>query len=113
MQGKAEIVLKCLFKEANHLRNLDYIGGEKIKASDLNAKRGPIAGNEGFFIKGLDPARTHDVCILHDSPQIFETTRLLNLPNFSLAFAKRGWMTYWRGSINHGGKITGSPASPS
>ena len=63
------------------------MGGEKIKAPDLNTKRGPIAGNEGFFIKGLDPTRTYDVRILHVNPQIFGTAKVFNLTNFSLAFA--------------------------
>ena len=94
MQGKAETVLEGRFKEANHLGNLDYIGGEKIRALYLNAKRGPIVGNEGFFIKELDLTRTHDIRILHGCPQIFGTTRVLNLTNFSLAFARRGRMTH-------------------
>ena len=67
MQGKAETVLEGHFKEAGHLGNLDDVGGEKIRAPDLNAKRGSIAGNKGFFIKGLDPTRTHIVRILHDN----------------------------------------------
>ena len=108
MKRKAETVLEGHFKEVDHLRNLDYIGGEKIKAPDLNAKRGTIVGNKGFFIQGLDPTKTHGVCILHDNPQIFGTTRVFNLTNFSLAFARRGQMTRWRGIINHDGKITGS-----
>ena len=85
--------LEGRFKEADHLGNLDYIEGEKIRAPDLNARRGFIAGNEGFFIKGLDPTRTHDVRILHGSPQMFGTARVPNLTNISLAFARRGWMT--------------------
>ena len=92
MQRKAETVLEGRFKEVDHLRNLDDVRGEKIRAPDLNAKRGSIAGNEGFLIKGLDPTRTHDVRILHDSLQIFGTTRVPNLTNISLAFARRGWM---------------------
>ena len=71
MQGKTETVLEGRFKKAYHLGNLDDVGGEKIRAPNLNAKRGPIAGNEGLFIKGLDPTRTHGVRILHDNPQIF------------------------------------------
>ena len=51
MQGKAETVLEGRFKEADHLGKLDDVGGEKIRAPDLNAKRGFIAGNEGFFYK--------------------------------------------------------------
>ena len=73
MQRKAETVVEGRFKEADHLGNLDDVGGEKIRAPDLNAKRGSIAGNKGFFIKGLDPTRTHDVCIFHSSLQIFRT----------------------------------------
>ena len=52
MQRKAEIVLEGRFKEVDHLGNLDVVGGEKIRAPDLNTKRGSIAGNEGFFHKG-------------------------------------------------------------
>ena len=89
-----EIVIKGCFKEAGHLGNLDYIRGEKVRAPDSNAKRGPVAGNEGFFIKGIDPTRTHGVCIPHDSPQIFGTAKVLNLTNFSLALAKWGRMTH-------------------
>ena len=65
MQGKAETVLEDRFKEADHLGNLDDVGGEKIRAPDLNARRGSIADNEGFFIKGLHPTKTHDAHILH------------------------------------------------
>ena len=108
-----ETILEGRFKEADHLGNLDDVGGEKIRALDLNAKRGSIAGNEGFFIKGFDPTRHHDISILHDSPQIFGTTRVPNLTNLSLAFARWGWMTRWRGSIDHGGKTTGSAVGPS
>ena len=67
MQRKAKTVLEGLFKKADHLGNLDDVGGEKIKAPDLNTKRGSIVGNEGFLIKGLDPIGTHDVRILHDN----------------------------------------------
>ena len=108
MQGKAESVLEGRFKEADHLGNLDDVGGEKIKAPDLNAKRRSIAGNEGFFIKGLDPTRTHGVHILYGSLQIFRTTRVPNLTNLSLAFSRRGWMIRWRGSIDHDSKTTRS-----
>ena len=113
MQRKEETVLEGRFKEADHLGNLDDVAGEKIRALDLNAKRGSIAGNEGFFIKGLDPTRTHIVCILHDSLQIFRTIRVPNLTNLSLAFARNGWIICWRGSIDHDGKTTGSTAGPS
>ena len=106
VQRKAETVLEGRFKEAYHLGNLDDVGGEKIRALDLNAKRGFITSNEGFLIKGLDPTGTHGFLILHDSLQIFRTTRVPNLTNLSLAFAKRGWMIRWRGSINHGGKTS-------
>ena len=55
MQGKAEIVFEVRFKEEDHLGNLDDGGGEKIRSPDLNAERGSIAGNEGFFKKGARP----------------------------------------------------------
>ena len=67
VQKKAETVLEIRFKEADHLGNLDDVGGEKIRAPDLNAKRRSIEGNEGYLIKGLDPTGTHCVCILHKS----------------------------------------------
>ena len=108
MQRKAETILEGRFKEADHLGNLNDVGGDKIMAPDLNAKMGSIAGNEGFFIKGLDPTRTHDVRILHGSLQIFGTTRVPNLTNLSLAFSRRRWMIRWRGSIDHDDKTTGS-----
>ena len=107
---KAETVLEGRFKEADHLGNLDDVGGENIRAPYLNAKRGSTTGNEGFLIKGLDPIGTHGVRILHGSLQIFGTTKVPNLTNISLAFAKRGWMIRWRGSIDHGGKTTRSTA---
>ena len=113
MQRKAETVLEGRFKEADHLVNLDNVEGEKIRAPDLNAKKGSIVGNEGFLIKGLDPIGTHGVRILHDNLKIFGTTRVPNLTNLSLAFARRGWMIRWRGSINHGDKTTGSTVGPS
>ena len=113
MQGKAETVLEGSFKEVDHLGNLDDVGGKKIRAPNFKAKRGSIAGNKGFFIKGLDPTKTHDVRILHENLQIFGTTRVPNLTNISLAFSRRGWMIRWRGSIDHDGKTTGSTAGPS
>ena len=90
MKRKVETILEGRFKEVDHLGNLDDVGSEKIRAPDLNAKRGSIVGNEGFFIKGLDSTRTHGVRILHNSLQIFGTTRVSNLTNLSLPFARRG-----------------------
>ena len=113
MQGKAETFLEGRFKKADHLGNLDNVGGEKIRALDLNTKRGSIAGNEGFFIKGLDSIRTHVVRIFHSSLLIFGTTRVPNLTNLSLAFARRGWMICMRGSICHDGKTIESTAGSS
>ena len=90
MRRKAETVLEGRFKEADHLGNLDDVGGEKIRAPDLNPKWGSIAGKQGYFINGLDPTRTHGVRILHGRLQIFGTTRVPNLTNLSLAFSRRG-----------------------
>ena len=90
MQRKPETVLEGHLKEADHLGNLDDVGGEKIRAPDLNAKRGSIAGKEGFFIKGLDLTRTHNVHILHGSPQVVRTTRVPDLIDLALAFSKWG-----------------------
>ena len=112
VQRKAETVLEGRFKEADHLRNLDDVGGEKIRPLDMNSRRGSIAGNKSFFTKGLDRTRTHNVPILHGNPQIFGTTRVPNLTNLSLALAKRGWMIHWRGSIDKDGKTTGSTVGP-
>ena len=113
MQEKADTILEGRFKEEDHLGNLDDIGGEKIRALDLNAKRGSIAGDKGFFIKGLDPIKTHVVCIPHGNPQIFGPTRVPNLTHFSFASAKQGWMICRRGSIDHDSKTTGPTACPS
>ena len=90
VQGKAEAILKGRFKKEDHLGNLNDVGGEKIRAPDLNAKRGFIVGNEVLFIKGLDPTWTHGVRILHGNPQIFGTIRVPNLTNLSLAFSRQG-----------------------
>ena len=90
---KEKTILEGRLKEADHLGNLDDVRGEKIRAPDLNAKRGSIAGNEGFFIKGLDPTRTHGVRILHGSLQIFGTTRVLNLTNLSDECLKHSYYT--------------------
>ena len=91
MQGKAKAALEGRFKEADHLGNLDDVGGEKIRAPDLNAKKGFIAGNEGLFIKGLDPTKAHDVRILQGSPKIFGTTRVPNLTNLSVLTQTPQW----------------------
>ena len=45
VQRKAETILVGRFKEADHLRKLDDVGGEKIRVPDLNSKRGSITGN--------------------------------------------------------------------
>ena len=110
MQRKAKIVLESRFKKDNHLGNLDDIGGEKIRAPDLNVVRGSIAGNKGFFIKGLNPTKTHSVSIFHGGLRIFRTTREPNFTNLSLSFARQGWKIPLRGSIDHDGKTTGSTA---
>ena len=90
MQRKAEVVLKGCLKEANHLRHLDDVRGEKIRAPNVNTKGGPVASDKGLSKKGLDPTKAHCFGILHSSPQVVRIARVPNLTNLALAFARRG-----------------------
>ena len=55
VQWKAKTILESRFKKADHLGNLDDIGGEKIRAPDLNAMRGVYTRKQRFFHKGAQP----------------------------------------------------------
>ena len=90
MQRKAETVLEGRLKEANHLRHLDDVRSEKIRAPNINTKGGPVASNEGLSKKGLDLTKAHYFGILHSSPQGVRTASVPNLIDLALAFSIRG-----------------------
>ena len=90
MQRKAKAILEGRLKEPNHLRHLDDVRREKIRAPNMNTRGGLIASGEGLSKKGLDPTRAHCFGILHNSPQVVRTARVPDLIELALTFARRG-----------------------
>ena len=82
MQGEAEVVLECHLKKAHHLKHLNDIGGQHVRAPNLDPKRGPIPGRKDLTVQRLDLTGDHDLSILYGSPQIFRAARIPNLVNF-------------------------------
>ena len=50
IQREAKPILECHFEKANHLGHLDDVGGQHVRAPNLDRKRGPIPGHEDLTI---------------------------------------------------------------
>ena len=50
MQREAEAILECHLKKAHHLGHLDDVGGQHVRAPNLDPKRGPIPGRKDLAI---------------------------------------------------------------
>ena len=112
MQGEAEAVLKCHLKKAHHLRHLNNVGGQHVKAPNLDPKRGAIPGCKDFTVQGFDPTEAHCLSILYGSPQIFRAAKIPNIFNFALALIQ-GQRRLPRGSpVNHHSQTVVPPVSP-
>ena len=46
MQREAEAVLECHLKKAHYLGHLDDVGGQQVRAPNLDPKQGPMPGNK-------------------------------------------------------------------
>ena len=101
MQGEVEAVLERHLKKAHHLRHLDDVGGQHVRAPNLDPKWGPIPVRKDLTLQRFDPTGAHGLSILYGSPQIFRAARISNFVNFSLALIQ-GEMRLPRGSpVNH------------
>ena len=70
MQREAEAILEGRLEEANHLRHLNNVGSEKVRAPNLNTEGRPVARGEIMSKRGLDPTRAHSFGILYSRPQV-------------------------------------------
>ena len=84
MQGEAEVVLERHLKKAHHRRHLNNVGGQHVRAPNLDPKRGPIPGRKDLTVQGLDLTEAHDLSILYGNPQIFRAARIPNFVNLAL-----------------------------
>ena len=67
MQGEAEAVLERHIKKAHHLRNFNNVGGQRVRAPNLD----PIPGRKDLTVRGFDPTGAHGLSVLYGSAQIF------------------------------------------
>ena len=85
VQGEVEAVLERHLKKAHHLRHLNNVGGQHVRAPNLDSKQGPIPGRKDLTVQGFDPTGADGLSVLYGSPQIFRVARIPNLVNFALA----------------------------
>ena len=86
MQREEEVVLEARLEEENHLRHLNDIRSEKIRAPDLNTEGEPVARCKVMSKRGLDPTRAHIFHIPHSSPQVVKASKIPDLTDLTLAF---------------------------
>ena len=111
MQREAEAVLERHLKKAHHLRHFNGVGGQNVRAPNLDPKRGPIIGRKDLTVQGFDPIRAHGLSVLYGSPQIFRAARIPNFVNFALALIQ-GKMRIPRGSpVYHNSQTVFPPIS--
>ena len=89
MQGEAEAVLERHLKKTHHLRHLNNVGGQHVRAPNLDPKRGPIPGLKYLTVQVFNTIKAHDLNILYDRPQIFRVARIPDFVNFTLALIQR------------------------
>ena len=87
VQGEAKAVLERHLKKAHHLRHLNNVGGQHVRAPNLDPKQGPILGRKDLTVQEFDLTRAHSLSVLYGSPQIFRVARIPNFVNFALALA--------------------------
>ena len=85
MQGEVAAVLKRHLEKAHHLGHLNDVGGQHVKAPNLDPKLGPIPGHKDLTVQRFDQTGAHGLSILYGSPQILKAARIPNFVNFSLA----------------------------
>ena len=85
MQGEAEAVLERHLKKAHHLRHFNGVGGQYVRALNLDPKLRPIPGRKDLTVQGFDPTGAQGLSVLYGSPQIFRAARIQNFVNFALA----------------------------
>ena len=89
MQREAEAILEGCLEEANHLRHLNDVGSEKVRAPNPNTEGRPVARGEIMSKRGLDPTRAHSFDILYNRLQVGKAAIIPDLTYLTLAFAMR------------------------
>ena len=89
MQREREAILEGRLEEVNHLRHVNDVGGEKVRAPNPDTEGRPIARGEIMFKRGLDLTRAHSFEILYNRSQVSRATRIPDLTDLTLAFAMR------------------------
>ena len=87
MQRETEDIHEGHLEETNHLRHLNDVGSEKVRAPNLNIEVRPVARSEIMSKRGLDLTRAHSFGILHSRPQIGRAARISDVTDLTLAFA--------------------------
>ena len=90
MQREAEAILEGRLEEENHIRHLNDVRSEKVRAPNPNTEGRLVARGEIMSKRGLDPNRAHNFGILHSSPQVGRAERIPDLTELTLAFSIRG-----------------------
>ena len=108
MQREAKTILEGHLEEANHLRHVNDVGGEKVKAPNPDTEGRSVARGEIMFKRGLDSTRAHNFGILYSRPQVSKATRIPDLTDLTLAFAMRGRGTRSRDTIDNNSRTTGA-----
>ena len=88
VQGKAEAVLEGHLKKAHHLRHINNVGGQHVRAPNLDPKRGPIPDCKDLNVQGFELTGAHNLNILYGSPQIFRAAGIPNSLIFPLPLSK-------------------------
>ena len=84
IQREAEAILEGRLEEANHLRHLNDVGSEKVRAPNPNTEGRLVARGEIMSKRGLDPTRAHKFGILYSLPQVGKAARIPNLTDLTL-----------------------------
>ena len=111
IQGEAGVVLERHLKKGHHLRHFNNVGGQHIRAPNLDPKRGPISGRKDLVVQEFDPTRAHILSVLYGSPQIFRVSRVPNFVNFSLALIQGKMRLPRGGPVNHHSQTVVPPIS--
>ena len=112
MQGEAQAILELHLKKGHHLGHLDDVGGQHVRAPNLDPKQGPISGRKDLTIQGFDPTGAHGLSIMYGGPQIFRASRIPNFINFSLALIQGERRLPRVSLVNHISQTVVPPVSP-
>ena len=80
VQGKAEAVLERHLKKTHHLRHLNNVGGQYVRAPDLDPKWGPIPGRKDLTIQGPTTSAFYIVALKYSELLGYRILFILPLP---------------------------------